>query len=204
MTSYAIWSKKVLVVEGKDECGLVYKMLKDMGIVDVQIINVEGNERFRTELPVLAKCTGFNDINVLGIIRDAERGAKSAFLSIINILKRLEDMQLTLPTRTNEFAKGNPRVGVFIIPGRAETGMIEDLCLRTVADHEAMKCVNSFVDCISKLDEPPKNISKAKAQAFLAAMPDLAQTVRDGANKGYWDMNSKEFADIKSFLTHLA
>ncbi len=48
--------------------------------------------------------------------------------------------------------------------------MLEDLCLKSVEDDPAMECVQEYFDCISdKLDDLPKNISKAKARAFLAS-----------------------------------
>ena len=89
------------------------------------------------------------------------------------------------------------------MPGNSDAGMLEDLCLKTVEHHPAMHCVELFIDCISKLEKPPNNITKAKAQAFLAAMPKLANSVGVGAQKGYWNFNSEELTDLKSFINNL-
>ena len=89
------------------------------------------------------------------------------------------------------------------MPGNSDAGMLEDLCLKTVENHPVMNCVNPFVDCISKLEEAPNNMAKAKAQAFLAAMPELANSVGVGAQKGYWDFNSEELTELKLFINNL-
>ena len=53
------------------------------------------------------------------------------------------------------------------------------------------------------MENPPNNIAKAKAQVFLAAMPELVKSVGVGAQKGYWDFNSEELTDLKSFINNL-
>ena len=89
------------------------------------------------------------------------------------------------------------------MPGNSDAGMLEDLCLKTVENHPAMGCVQPFTSCISELEESPNNIVKAKAQAFLAAMPELANSVGVGAQKGYWNFKSEELTDLKSFIGNL-
>ena len=81
--------------------------------------------------------------------------------------------------------------------------MIEDLCLKTVEKHPAMQCVNAFAECVSNLDNRPRNISKAKVQAYLAAQAEVAETIGRGAQKGYWDFDSPYLDELKSFLKNL-
>lgn len=89
------------------------------------------------------------------------------------------------------------------MPGNSDTGMLEDLCLKTVGEHPAMECVNAFIDCASGLNNPPKIMAKAKAQVFLAAMPKIANSVGVGAQKGYWNFNSDELDNLISFMDTL-
>ena len=95
------------------------------------------------------------------------------------------------------------------MPGETTVGTIlENLCLETVKDHPAMKCVDEFSSCVSALKSPPKNISKAKAQVFkaqvfLAAQPDIVDSVGLGAKKKYWDFDPPCLAELKTFLSHL-
>ena len=90
------------------------------------------------------------------------------------------------------------------MPGDFKKGMLEDLCLRTVKDHPALKCAEAFIECALKLNYPPKNIAKAKAQAFLAVMPEIVSSVGIGAEKDYWDFGSDELKNLKIFLNDFA
>lgn len=200
--SNIIRQKKVLAVEGKDEVNFFNALLKYAEITNFEVYEVGGKQQFKDKLPALVRMSGFTDVEVLAIIRDADNDANGAFESIRNILKK---EKLKPPVQTNQFSKGSPKIGIFIMPGNSDTGMLEDLCLKTVEHHPAMVCVESFIDCVSKLENPPNrnNIAKAKAQAFLAAMPELVCSVGVGAQKGYWNFNSEELTDLKSFIDNL-
>ena len=173
-----------------------------MGITDFEVYEVGGKQQFKDKLPALVKRRGFSDVEVLAVVRDADNDANTAFESIRNILKK---EKLEPPVQINQFSESSPKIGIFIMPGTSDTGMLEDLCLKTVEHHPAMVCVESFIDCVSKLENSPNrnSIAKAKAQAFLAAMPELANSVGVGAQKGYWNFNSEELTDLKSFIDNL-
>lgn len=195
-----IKSKKLLIVEGKDEINFFSCLLRHMNISDLQVMDVGGVDQFKNKFPALRRASGFSDIMSMAIVRDAESDANSAFSSIRNILQK---EGLKPPEKPNQFSGSNPKIGIFIMPGDANQGMIEDLCLKTVKDHVALKCVDSFIDCISNMDIHPKNISKSKAQIFLAAMPEIVCRVGLGAEKGYWNFDSDELSNLKYFLNKL-
>jgi hypothetical protein len=46
-------------------------------------------------------------------------------------------------------------------------------------------------------------MAKAKVQAFLAAMPKIANHAGIGAQKGYWNFDSEEMTDLRSFMERL-
>jgi hypothetical protein len=192
-----IKSEKLLVVEGIDEKNFFSCLLGQMEIDDFDVIDVGGVDQFKVKFPALRRATGFSELKSMAIVRDAENDATSAFLSIRNILKK---EGLTPPDKPNQFSEDIPRIGVFIMPGDCNQGMIEDLCLRTVKNHPALKCADAFIECISSLDMRPKNISKSKAQVFLAVMPEIVCRVGLGAAKGYWDFNSEELINLKKIF----
>lgn len=196
-----IREKKVLAVEGKDEVNFFDALLKHLGITDdVEVRDVGGKYQFKSKLPALVRTTGFSDVEVFVIIRDADTDANAAFESIRDILK---GQDLEPPSQINQFSDGNSRIGIFIMPGNSDTGMLEDLCLKTVDEQPAMECANVFIDCASGLRDPPQVMAKAKAQVFLAAMPEIANSVGVGAQKGYWNFNSDELDDLISFIDNL-
>jgi len=152
----------------------------------------------------LKNLPGFLDITHFAIIRDKDEDSyKSAFDSIVDILCRKMIFQ-DVPNMHGVWASGPPQIGIFIMPGKTIKGeSLEDLCLKTVEEEPAMKCVDEFSSCASSLKVPPKNLSKAKAQVFLAAQHELASSVGIGAEKGYWDLESSVLKELKEFLSHL-
>jgi hypothetical protein len=205
-----IKSKKVLAVEGQDEENFFDALLQYIDITDFDIRRVGGKDQFKNKLPQLKSTSGFYNadgssfVTHLAIVRD--RNSDDAFESIVGILKK---EGFTHPKKHGQFSKGVPKVGIFIMPGETIKGtMLEDLCLRSVENHPAMKCVNEFATCVSTLKTVPKNISKAKvqvfkAQAFLAAQPEVVDSVGLGGQKKYWDFDSPALDELKRFLSNL-
>lgn len=206
----SITSKRVLAVEGKDEVNFFETLLKSINITDFQICEVGGKDKFPIRFPILVKTPGFYQpdglpwVTHVAIVRDKDED--NAFESIANIVQAVG---IEPPDRPSSFSNGKPKVGIFIMPGETTEGtMLEDLCLKTVKDHPAMKCVNEFSSCVSALKSPPKNISKAKAQVFkaqvfLATQPDIVDSVGLGAKKTYWDFEAPCLAELKTFLGYL-
>ena len=200
-----ITKRSVLAVEGKDEVNFFDGFLHHIGIRDFQIVEVGGKDRFPEKIPELLKMPGFYEpdgspyVRSLAVVRDKDRD--NAFESVTNIVRKAG---LFPPGKHGAFSGGRPRVGVFIMPGETIEGtMLEDLCLKTVEGHEAMQCVEQFACCVGALSSAPKNMSKAKAQVFLAAQPDAVDTVGVGAQKKYWDFDSPALAELKAFLANL-
>ncbi len=89
--------------------------------------------------------------------------------------------------------------------GDLENGMLEDLCLRTQAEHPVMYCVESLIHCVALIDDikQPKNLAKAKSQAFLSVMPEIVNSVGLAAKKGYWNLDHDCLFNLNQFLLEL-
>jgi hypothetical protein len=196
-----IRNKKLLVVEGTDDIGFFVEVLKKQNILGVYVTGLGGKYEFNDELPRLTKISGFSNITHFGIIRDKDdKSQNDAFESVANTLRRKTNLQ-NIPTKHGKFDTGKPRIGIFIIPGDSiEGNILEDLCLKTVEKHEAMSCVNEFISCVSKLKTKPKNMSKAKTHAFLAAQQEFANSIGLASEKGYWDFSSPVIDELRQFL----
>lgn len=115
-------------------------------------------------------------------------------------------------------AIGSLKVGIFILPGNRETGMLESLCLQTVTNHPAMACVETFIDCLSERIEKkpaseardhskiyfPRNVEKAKLLAFLACLHEPTNSIGLAAQKGFWPFDHEALSDLCNFLKQLA
>jgi len=167
---------------------------------DIQIEEAGGIHQFKNKFEDLSKIQGFKSLEVIGIIRDAEKNRMSAFDSICDTVK---GFNLKPPSEGKTFSDGKPAIGIFIMPGNSDVGMLENLCLETVINEPAMNCVNSFIECTKTLSSPPKNIEKARVQAFLAAMPEIRNSLGLGAQKGYWNFSSDKLSDLREFICRL-
>ena len=195
-----ITHKKVLAVEGNDECEFFEALLDDMGITECQIYDIEGKPKFKYKIPALVKTSDFDKVEVFAIIRDADENHEGAFNSISHFVK---EAGLKGPPQVNTFADGNPKVGIFIMPGNSENGMLEDLCLQTVKNRPVMEHVNHYINSVQKIEEGPKIVAKAKAQVYLASKPETVYSVGLGAKKKYWDFTSDALDGLKEFLENM-
>ena len=200
--------KKILLVEGRDEEVFFKVILTKMEIQDIiQIIPTGGKQQFSTIFPAIINVPGFNQVGSLAIIQDADNDASATFQSICSTLNKRE---LHAPVQIGTFTRDTPKIGVFIIPDGKSTGILESLCLSTIESRSIMKCVDSFMDCVtktSKLNESaynkPKNVSKARCRAFLSAMEDDTPSLGIATEKDYWDLTSNRLKPLLHFLKQI-
>lgn len=193
-----IESEKLLIVEGGDDENFFSEILEACQIENVQIINLEGKTNYNQDIPDIFKRPDFSIVKIVIITRDANADADDSFENVKGILER---NNYPYPSSKNSLSDGTPRVGIYIIskPG-TNVGELEDLCLETVKDKPAMKCVEIFIECALKLDARPTQLSKSKCKAYLAIMPESVPHVGIGALRGYWDLNSEILNDLKNFI----
>ena len=163
-------SPKLLLVEGNDDEEFFKKISREIGIKDLQILNLEGAGEFNAEtLRAIKQIHGFEIIvRSMVIVRDANKDARRVFDSICSALRVVG---LPFPKNPMEFEardQGSIKVGVLIIPPNKAGGKLEDLCLLSVQHLKEMRCVDSFFECIRTVaDEFPEDLPKAKIKAFL-------------------------------------
>ena len=195
----------LLVVEGKEE-GLFFEAFnRHLGLQKIQVLPIGGKERLSETLKALVNSPGFSGKVVsLGIIRDADTDPQAAFQSVCNALCAAG---LPIPTRPllSTPSDERPKVGVMILPAENESGMLEDLCLRAVAETPAMRCVTRYFECLRQQGlAEPRNLSKAKTQVFLASRSEAGLRLGEAAQKGFWPWDAPAFDPLKSFLQQIA
>lgn len=202
MAAKELKSKKLILVEGDHEVRFIRVLLEKYGCKqDIEIEFVQGKDNFSKVIPSLELRTGFDNVELLAIVRDADDNPAAAFQSVRDVLLT---NNYASPSRPGEVVEGKPRTGIFILPENDKPGMLEDLCLATKFDHPVMECVEAFFQCVATKDvEQPVNISKAKAQAFLSAMPKTLYNIGIAAEKGYWDLEKDCLKDLVNFLKQI-
>lgn len=210
-----IQKSRLLLVEGKDEINFFGALLKILKIDDIDLREVGGKNNFPNELPALLNDPGFSNVQSYAIIRDADSSHKNTLASVKNLLKKYKQ---PVPASSGHYADENGvRAGIYIMPGNADIGMLEDLCIQSVADHPITGCVNAYIKCLEQVLEKrkgagarqegcfyfPKNLAKAKAQTFLAGLEEIYSSVGIAAQKGCWNLNHESLKPLRAFLQNL-
>ena len=197
-----ITQPKLLLVEGRDVSGFFAALFKHSKISNVQIQDFGGVKELKPFLGVLTNASGFESVQSVGIVRDAEQNASAAFESVRNALK---SASLDGPDQVGEITEGKPRTGIYLLPDLgANSGMLEDLCLNMLETDAAMPCVEQYFQCLSSQGiQPPDNFAKAKITTFLASKPKLKQRVGYAMNQDYWDWDHPCLDPLKEFLKAL-
>ena len=193
---------KVLLVEGRDAFEFFKAMLRHLGLLsEIEIRNFGGVGELADYLDTLRITSGFSGITSLGIVRDAETDADSAFRSVCNALTK---SGYGVPSQPTMVADGSPGVSVFILPDCVNPGMIENLCLQAVVGDPACLCVEQYFQCLQEQGvDLPRNMPKARLYTFLASRPGPGLRLGQAAHRGYWQWDSPVFDSLKDFLRAL-
>lgn len=201
-----ILAARVIVVEGKDEQSFFAKIIEHMDLQDFQVLPIGGKTKLRSELKALVRTRGFANVKALGIARDADQDAQSAFQSVVDAVRDVDSFSLCIPEEPLKLVGERPSIAVVILPGNNRPGALEDLCLEAVADDSATICLNEYFKCLEKqnIRIAPERMGKAKTHAFLASRekPDLR--FGEAAEADYWPFEAKAFESIKTFLRLLS
>jgi hypothetical protein len=116
--------------------------------------------------------------------------------------------ELPQPKHPNTIASEKlPHTGIFIMPDNDGCGMLEDLCLKTISLHPVKNCIDNFIECFSRHQDPQEakifNHQKACVQAYLVTRSPIIRSLGLGALKGCWNFDDPCFDEIKVFLKSL-
>lgn len=202
-TPHPIESAIQLLVEGHDECYFFDVFIKYLSLENIQIQNFAGVTQLRGFLEGLPGATGFDKVESIGVVRDAEDSAENAFRSVQSSLK---NAGLPVPAFPEDRTKGcRPVVTALILPGDNRKGMLETLLCESFADMPVNQCINQFFECVRPLpDRSIKNPDKARAFAYLITKPDPPHSVGVAAKREHWNLDSPVFAKVRDFLKGIA
>ncbi len=197
----AITKPKMLLVEGRDEFNFFSALLRHLEQTEIEVSIYGGKDKLRTRLRALPSILGFENVESIGIVRDADEDAGAAFQSVCS---SLSNANLPVPDSPLVLTSGRPQIAVMIMPPGANTGMLEDLCLSALRDDPAMLCLDQYFQCLEvQMESLPQNTSKARVHAFLASRerPDLR--LGEAALGGYLPWDSPAFDAVKQFINQL-
>lgn len=197
-TPIVLNKKRLLLVEGKDECNFFTALLKHYKLeLGIQVIEAGGISQFGSMLKNILLSSMQNRIKLqsLGVIRDADDSPESALQSVKNALR---NNTLPCPEFPAQFTGERPRVGIFVLPSGDTSGNLETLCRCSVENNHKAACADDDIRCLKK--DTIKSEDKAFAHAYLAAGDDPMARVGEGALAGVWDFEHEMFKPLIRFL----
>ena len=107
-TPRTIDKPKLLLVEGKDEELFFCSMIKKMRYTsEIDVWSIDGKDKLRRGLKAVKIASGYPLLTSLGVIRDADNNADSAFQSVCSALR---NTGWPVPTRPLESTGDSPKV----------------------------------------------------------------------------------------------
>jgi hypothetical protein len=205
---------KLLIVEGRDDQLFFEAAFRDhLGLTDIEVMPIGGKTLLTRNLEILVNDPDFPSVPSLAVVRDADSpiGVPSAAGSTVSeatkafesICYTLRHVKLPCPAGHAQFTVGPPRVGIFIVPNGVDDGMLETLCLMSVASLPEFPCVDSYFQCLQGHGAVPNSLHKARAHAWLASRPEPDRRVGEAAQAGYWSWDSDAFRDLWAFIGSL-
>lgn len=211
--SLVIDKDKLILVEGKDDRAAIYKIVRSLGLDNIQVAYMEGKDnadKFIDTLSAALKTPQSKNISIkaFAIVLDADdEDAKSSFQKVCSFLKEIQkrdikNLNFEIPKKCAEFTTGSTKVGVFIMPNCENPGMLETLCLESVSNEPFFECVNNFIDSARTIKPDLDHIEKRKALSYIALNAPKGQRKSTGeaVEDGIFNINSTAFDKIKSFL----
>jgi hypothetical protein len=176
-------------------------LLSQLNITDVQVLEYGGKPGLGRFLKTLPQISGYREITSLGITRDADDSARSAFQSICSGLR---NARLPVPNKLGEITTTTPQISILILPDNQNNGMLEDVCLAALRSEPILSCIDDYFNCIyQKIGQNPKSLAKARIHAWLSAQIEPDKRLGQAAQAGYLPWNSPEFDRLKQFFLSL-
>lgn len=167
----------------------------------MQIRNFEGKDKLRSFLPVFRNDPDFPEIvRRIGIVRDADKCAQSAFDSVLSSLRQAG---LPQPAQLGARSGDRPDVSVFVMPDNKLPGTLETLLQDTFKCTPIDRYIDKYFTRVQRLPGIELHPYKARVHAWLATRPEPHVSVGYAAKKGYWDMGHQALKGIREFLLAL-
>ena len=190
-----------LLVEGNDQRNFFEAMVEHMALSGVQVQNFGGVDELRRYLAAFVNTPGFSMVRRIGIVRDAETSAASAFRSVQSSLR---NAGLPAPAEPAVVTCDEPCVSVLVLPDGADAGMLETLLCKTFASTAVDRCIDDLFECVNAAGlDASKRLEKARCRVWLATKPEPHLSAGVAAKRGYWNLGDPALAGVRKFLMAL-
>ena len=179
---------------------------------EIQLEDIGGNEDIKKQLGLWTLVSGFEQLQTIGIIRDAETSADSAVRSIEQCFT---DNGLTVPDAPFSLgvSSDGPNTIYGVLPGFDENGVLqngtlEDLCLQILIDKQSeskMDMIQEYLkELQTKFDYKIHHIHKSKLHTYFASDDKyIGSKIGEAAKIGAFDFESPCLAPFRRMFESL-
>jgi len=147
----SIREKRIILVEGKDDCYFMSQLLKHKAINAIMVESFNGKDKLTSHINSLIKRDGFDEVISMLIFMDSDKSAGSAGDSINYSLRStgLIANNIVSFKVSNQFDR---KIGFGLFPGYDEkgelhnTGTLEDLCVHLFKENSNRDLIINYLD----------------------------------------------------------
>ena len=157
-----------LIVEGEDDLRFWEQYLPRAGRTRVEIHATNGRDQLRRFLPTFKLTTGFEHVQWIGIIQDADENPRAAF---DRIRGALANAGLPAPRHAWTPAGTSPDVVAIVLPDGRNPGDLEALLWEGLRDLQEAECIDEYLDCVQRVrNQSLTRRSKSLVYAYVATL----------------------------------
>lgn len=203
----------LVLCEGKEDKLVFEKIASVAGLSGFVFEDYGGKDNLTNRLRVLKERPDFtkNQIRKIAITRDADDSHESAWQSLCSSTKAAFGIELVTPGQIQEMPGDvpgkDPAVGItgWILPGDGKPGMLETLCLLSISDLPAYRCLSEYVKCLES-ELPYKLHPKAQFHAWVVSHTDFKDkdyNIATAVKEDRFAWNHDAFDSLRTFLRSL-
>lgn len=208
-----IVKKHLILCEGKDEYNFLIAYLNSKNLEeykefsnDIQVLDFKGNEELFDFLCVLKMTDGFEKVESLLVIRDAEKDATQAVMQVKSALERAG---FPIPDTACKWKSDEKiKVGFLLFPNldaNVENGTLEDLGISILEEHNnetILEDIDTFLKTLNtKHNREFPHKFKTKLYTYFS-ITDKYVTLKIGeaAKAGAFNWSSEKMNKLKEFM----
>lgn len=165
---------KLVLCEGYEETVFLPRILKLTGRLDlyqsIQFMAFNGKSKLEKFLTKgLVQLPGYSKLTSLGIMIDSNGQPEGFPASLQKVQGALGSIGWPVPqgaAQTSE--QGNLRSIIWVLPDNESLGEFEDLCMKALAQHPLLPCIDIFLRCAQSKAHPLPSSAKAPLYTVLA------------------------------------
>ena len=214
-TNNRIRAKHLILCEGRDAEEVLITYLNSDALSDVpafsndfQVMDFGGITDLTNFVKTLQNMEGFDQVESLLIIRDAERDSTKAIADIQSTLRKCN---LAIPNAPHSWCGCSPKVGYLLFPTcdtSVQAGTLEDLCISILSEENSSAILYDIQDFMDDLGNKYNRLYphefKTKLHTYFSVTDAyVSLKIGESAKAGAFNWNSDKLLPLKNFLAEI-